>query len=762
MTITQDLTISNASFLLAYGSLDTLKNKAGQQYKGISMKEIAAMAKAPTAVEKSEAAFIIPSTYREHDGRSHEVQREHGQYWMLAIDVDEGNIDLGQVTRAVKDVAGNCAYIAYSSASAAADNQKWRVLIPMARPISGAAYEHCQLALFELMLERGVKCDHALARCGQPIYLPNVPENRRFDGEPIFYQHDVYRGSGLFDVVGSDVSRLAEQRAEEEAEAQRQAEIMRQRRQDERERRRRDNPTDVSPVEEFNARHNIDALLERYGYKQQGRSDNWRSPMQSTGSYATKVFAEHWVSLSGSDAASGLGQSKGGFTWGDAFDLFVYFEHGGDYTKAVRAYGEEIRPHDPFKKNKADSFAEAQKAALDHVSRDDTPEAEDPFDVPAEEAGEIDPDAIEQASGIIIPNAKPKAKVFWVNDAAPRLSSNYLIKKWLDVGQMSVMYGQSNTGKSFMALDMAFCIAAGIPWQGCKVRQGVVLYLATEGGMAFHNRVWALKQQYGITDVPLAIRPAPVDLLRPQESLPELLELIAEIKAEHGEVAMIVVDTVSRSMAGGNENGPEDMTAFISNCDVMRAESGSHVMLIHHSGKDSSQGARGHSSLRGATDVEMELEFDKETNLRSLTNRKNRDGEVGLQVVFKLKVFELGEDEDGDMVTTCTIMPVEADEMQHSGIKPPKGANQKSLVEAFMIMRNEHIGVPNPSGIGFPEAGQFHCIEEDRFRDFAVQRLGGANPMSAYRKAFDGLIESGFMVMNQGLVWIAARKGKCS
>lgn len=95
-------------------------------------------------------------------------------------------------------------------------------------------------------------------------------------------------------------------------------------------------------------------------------------------------------------------------------------------------------------------------------------------------------------------------------------------------------------------------------------------------------------------------------------------------------------------------------------------------------------------------------------------------------------------------------------------IKAPKGMNQKALVEAFMIMRNDHIGVPNPSGIGFPDAGRYHCIEEDRFRDFAIQRLGGANPMTSYRKAFEGLIEGGFMCMNQGLVWIAARKGRCT
>ena len=766
MTINEVLHISNARFLLANGSTDTLKNKAGQQYNGISLKEIAERAKAPTSEEKSSAPFFIPSTYRDHDGRSHEVQRERGEYWMLAVDIDEGNIDLAQVTDALKQIIGNAAYIGYTTSSATEMSRKSRVLIPLSRPLSGADYEFTQLALFELMAERGVTCDGALARCGQPIYLPNVPTARRFDGEPLYYVHDVNRGKHLFDVFGSDIEALANRRKQEEAEAQRQAEIMRQRRQEERERRRLERPMDVSPVEEFNARHNIDALLERYGYTQQGRSSNWRSPMQSTGSYATRAFETHWVSLSNSDAAAGIGTSKGGFTWGDAFDLYVYFEHGGDYTKAVREYGREIEPADPFRKNNADDFREAQKAALERKV-DPEPVAVDPFeDAPAcevSDGGEIDPDAIEQSSGIILPDAKPKAKIFWPDDAIPQLDNSYLVKGWLGAGQMAVLYGPSNVGKSFFALDLSFCLGAGIEWRGCKTNGGVVLYLATEGGQAFHNRVYALKQQYEGIQSKLAVRPSPVDLLRPQESMPELIELCAEIEQEHGKIAMIVVDTLSRAMAGGNENGPEDMTAFISNCDVLREATGATILTVHHSGKDAAQGARGHSSLRAATDTEIELQYDPETNIRAARATKQRDMEGNRELVFKLKVHELGEDSDGDMVTTCTIDIVSDEEKRDAGgIKAPKGMNQKALIEAFMIMRNDHIGVPNPSGIGFPDAGKYHCIEEDRFREFAIQRLGGANPATSYRKAFEGLIEGGFMAMNQGLVWIAARKGRCS
>jgi hypothetical protein len=85
-------------------------------------------------------------------------------------------------------------------------------------------------------------------------------------------------------------------------------------------------------VAEFNDRHTISDLLHKYGYEQHGRSNSYRSPHQSSGSYATKDFGTHWVSLSQSDAAAGIGQVKSGdvtICWGDAFDLFCFYEHGG-------------------------------------------------------------------------------------------------------------------------------------------------------------------------------------------------------------------------------------------------------------------------------------------------------------------------------------------------------------------------------------------------------------------------------------------------
>ena len=130
-TLTKTSDVGKVELLLAAGALDTRINDAGSQYSPIKLKEIAALVDEPQAIEKSKAAFIIPSTYREHDGRSHAAQRERGEYWMLAIDVDEGDPSLTELRTAVDRVTGNASSLFYSSAGATEDNRKWRALIPL-------------------------------------------------------------------------------------------------------------------------------------------------------------------------------------------------------------------------------------------------------------------------------------------------------------------------------------------------------------------------------------------------------------------------------------------------------------------------------------------------------------------------------------------------------------------------------------------------------------------------------------------------------
>lgn len=347
----------------------------------------------------------------------------------------------------------------------------------------------------------------------------------------------------------------------------------------------------------------------------------------------------------------------------------------------------------------------------------------------------------------------------WFDDVEPALADSYLIKGVLAAGAMSVIYGPSNSGKTFFALDLAYHIAAGMPWRGLRVTAAGVLYLAAEGGRGVANRIAALKEANGILGIPLALRRAGMDLLRDGADLQAVCDLAREVATRApGAPLMIVVDTLSRVMAGGDENSAADMTALIRNIDAIRHVTQAHIMLVHHTGKDAARGARGHSSLRAATDTEIEVQSEDGNRAAIIT--KQRDYQGGETFAFTLKTVQLGHDQDGDEVSSCVVEPVESEEFKAAQAqKKGMGGNQKLLLETFDQMLSEGMGKPNPGGVGLPDPGRFWTVRMDDFRSVCMGKMAVQNKRSAFLDAWRSVSDSrGVMCSASDLVWRTDRK----
>jgi hypothetical protein len=235
------------------------------------------------------------------------------------------------------------------------------------------------------------------------------------------------------------------------------------------------------------------------------------------------------------------------------------------------------------------------------------------------------------------------------------LSRPALIQGLLDVGAMSVVYGESGAGKTFWALDISFHIGQGKPWRGLTVTPGTVVYVAAEGGHGIKKRIKAYRQRHEITGVPFALAPCSVDLCSKNADTGPLIELIKNAAKTTGQpVALVVIDTLARAMAGKNENDSQDMGAFVGNIDHVRTASGAHVMIVHHTGKDRAKGARGHSSLRAATDTEIELE----KGVAKVTKQRDLES-AGQQFAFSLESVDIGSDASGARVTSCVVKQID-------------------------------------------------------------------------------------------------------
>ncbi len=306
-----------------------------------------------------------------------------------------------------------------------------------------------------------------------------------------------------------------------------------------------------------------------------------------------------------------------------------------------------------------------------------------------------------------------------------RLTDGYLIKHLLASGSMAVVYGESGTGKTFFALDLGLGIAAGTKFFGRRVRRAGVVYVAAEAGRGIENRVEAYKREIGAPEgMPFAAIVSPINLCAEDGDIDALISAV-RAAALVLPVELIVIDTLSRVMAGGNENQPDDMGAFVRNIDRLRAETGAAVVIVHHSGKDASRGARGHSLLRAATDTEIEVTRDEAAKVPTARVTKQREYATEGSLSFTLKTVELGVDRDGDPVGSCVVEPTEFVAPAKSAMRPLSHAQGRAL--QLLAEAIDKGGEVPPANNHIPPG--FRCVPEATWREYCYR--GGVQPANA-------------------------------
>lgn len=230
-----------------------------------------------------------------------------------------------------------------------------------------------------------------------------------------------------------------------------------------------------------------------------------------------------------------------------------------------------------------------------------------------------------------------------------------LIKGLLDEGALSALIGHPGKGKSFLVLDLGLSVALGKPWCGRPTTQGAVVYISAEGG-GIGKRVTAAALKHGLSGStgfpPFYVVESGVDLYSADTDVNLLTEQIAaKVATLEIPLRLTIVDTLARSMGGGDENDAGAIGMVVSRLDRLRERFSTHVLAVHHLGKDASKGARGSSALFGALDTELKIGGDGD--VRELIASKQRDHDQGVVAFFKLKAVSIGTDADGALVTSA-------------------------------------------------------------------------------------------------------------
>ena len=286
----------------------------------------------------------------------------------------------------------------------------------------------------------------------------------------------------------------------------------------------------------------------------------------------------------------------------------------------------------------------------------------------------------------------------WLHEIPGRTSGvNWIVKGLVPAGGFGALIGPPGCGKSFLALHLAWSVSVlalaegeDARWFGRRIHSCGVAYVAAEGQGGFIRRVEALLRRYrldGLHQYPFVLIPSGVDLRSAEGDTAPLIAELKRIDAQMFErtgirLGLVVLDTLNRVMAGGDENSPEDMGAIIRNCGRISAELPAHptMLPVHHLNASGTR-ERGHSSLRGALDFMVEVEKTETGNLAKFV--KQKDEADGQQFGFALASQAIGIDEDGDAVTSCVVEVIEAPQ---SATRPASKKLPPQALNAYTIL----------------------------------------------------------------------------
>lgn len=318
----------------------------------------------------------------------------------------------------------------------------------------------------------------------------------------------------------------------------------------------------------------------------------------------------------------------------------------------------------------------------------------------------------------------------------------WLIKPFVETNLFGDVFGQPESGKSYVTLGWAFCIATGIPWLGeYQVKQGDVVYVAGEGFTGISRRLRAMSDQLDV--------PTPANLYVSERAVAfnvdgPFKELTDEIDALPNNPVVIFVDTVARATPGLNMDTAIDAAVFVGKCDELRQRYGCAVITVRHSGHGNQHRAMGSIAFLGALDFEARVER-LENGPSILSPEKMKDGEPFAPIALnfeRVTWLEGGRDDPYEvesMHVTKTEMPAETVKKQKQSVT----YKDRLIIEDIFKQSDKELS------------------EQEIRKEFYRLRDGAeSTKFNAFRRAWNMMLESGLIVEDEGAYLLPLSKIK--
>ncbi|WP_257285161.1 AAA family ATPase [Endozoicomonas sp. SESOKO1] len=336
---------------------------------------------------------------------------------------------------------------------------------------------------------------------------------------------------------------------------------------------------------------------------------------------------------------------------------------------------------------------------------------------------------------------------------------NWLIKGFLEMDSLSLMFGEPACGKSFSAIDLACCVATGSDWHGKPVKTpGPVFYIAGEGfnGLSRRLMAWQVANGYNLRNAPIYVSQCSASLIELGNAR-MVSDSIEEIVEETGGIipSMIVIDTLARNFGPGDENATKEMNTFINNIDqLLRSKYECCVLIVHHTGVGSKDRARGNSALKGALDAEYAV-VKSDDSIR-ITTKKMKDADEPEPIDFLFNPIQLPFfDEEGEPQYSCVLQAFNPADIQSEKIKKALESNigdrQKKIIETLSSLYSNARQTLESSGRDPSHARiELRVLKQDCYDQ-------GFICSKHWRRTLDALINRGFLAVDAPFVTVTEK-----
>lgn len=256
-----------------------------------------------------------------------------------------------------------------------------------------------------------------------------------------------------------------------------------------------------------------------------------------------------------------------------------------------------------------------------------------------------------------------------LNDEQITIDHRYIVKGLLKPGQVSMIFGPSNVGKSTVVASICAHVAQGKPLANIPTEKSLVIYVAAEDPKGVEDRALPHFTDAASDSASFYVLPKSIDLTDPQQMAFLSKEIQDLIFNERATSCLVIVDTMAMSIGDGDENSARDMGRMIQSLRRIADETGANALVVHHTGVSDGSRPRGSGTVFNAFDTVVLVEDASKAHGRgvvSLTPTKQRNGSKNRRLYFRLTALEVGIDRDGEAITLPLALPMEGQEVQQT------------------------------------------------------------------------------------------------